>query len=118
MILFNAEKQFTRTHLLPTFRSLEKGDVLMVEAEPKYYGYMAQAVISASLRPLSDQERLLFDVSQECFDDLLSKLRPGRSYKSLVEEWNALAKCKGVLAGRTMGHGLGLGQWSAHDTIG
>jgi Xaa-Pro dipeptidase len=110
MILFNAEKKFTQTHLLPTFRSLEKDDVLMVEAEPKYYGYMAQAVISASLRPLSDQERLLFNASQECFDDLLSELRPGRSYKSLVEKWKAVASRKGVSAGRTMGHGLGLGQ--------
>jgi Xaa-Pro aminopeptidase len=110
MILFNAEKQFTQTHLLPTFRSLEKDDVLMVEAEPKYYGYMAQAVISASLRPLSDQERLLFDASQECFDDLVSELRPGRSYTSLVQKWKAVANRKGVSAGRTMGHGLGLGQ--------
>ena len=110
MILFSADKRFWQLQLLPTFRSLENGDVLMVEAEPKYFGYMAQAVISASLRPLTDQERLLFDASQECFDDLLSELRPGRSYADLIQRWKAIANRKGVSAGRTMGHGLGLGQ--------
>jgi Xaa-Pro aminopeptidase len=110
MLLVSADKRFWQLQLLPTFRSLESDDVLMVEAEPKYFGYMAQAVISASLRPLSDQERLLFDTSQECFDNLLSELRPGRSYASLIQKWRAIANRKGVSAGRTMGHGLGLGQ--------
>jgi Xaa-Pro aminopeptidase len=110
MILFSADKRFWQTQLLPTFRTLESDDVLMVEAEPKYYGYMAQAVISASLRPLSNLERLLFDTSQECFDILLSELRPGRGYASLIEKWQAIANRNGVSAGRTMGHGLGLGQ--------
>jgi Xaa-Pro aminopeptidase len=110
MILFSADKRFWQTQLLPTFRALESDDVLMVEAEPKYFGYMAQAVISASLRPLSDRERLLFDTSQECFDALLSELRPGRSYESLIQKWKAIANRNGVSAGRTMGHGLGLGQ--------
>ena len=110
MILFSAEKAFWQTQLMPTFRSLEQGDVLMVEAEPKFYGYMAQAVISASLRPLTDLEKRMFDASQECFHELLSEMRPGRSYKSLIEFWNASAKRRGLSAGRTMGHGLGLGQ--------
>ena len=53
---------------------------------------------------------MLFDASQECFDDLLSELRPGRSYADLIQRWKAIANRKGVSAGRTMGHGLGLGQ--------
>jgi Xaa-Pro aminopeptidase len=110
MILFSTEKRFWQTQLLPTFRSLERDDVLMVEAEPKVFGYMAQAVISASLRPLSNQERSMFDTSLECFDELLSAMRPGRSYKDLIETWKVRAKRRGFSAGRTMGHGLGLGQ--------
>ena len=60
MILFNAEEKFYQTQLLPTFRCLKHGDAVVVEAEPKFYGYMAQAILSATLRPLSDLEVLTF----------------------------------------------------------
>lgn len=110
MILFSADKRFWQTQLLPTFRNLEADDIVLVEAEPKFYGYMAQSVISASLRPLSNAERRLFDASQACFDEILSALVPGRTYKSAVEIWKTTASKFGATAGRTMGHGLGLGQ--------
>jgi Xaa-Pro dipeptidase len=110
MILFNADNRFYQTQLLPTFRCLEQGDAVVVEAEPKFYGYMAQAILSASLRPLSDLEARLFAASQTCFEVLMTELRPGRSYKDLINVWTLLAKREGVVAGRTMGHGLGLGQ--------
>lgn len=110
MILFSADKRFWQTQLMPTFRTLERDDVVMVEAEPKYYGYMAQAVLSASLRPLTNLEKSLFAASRACFDELLWQLRPGRSYKSLIEIWKNVARRERATAGRTMGHGLGLGQ--------
>jgi Xaa-Pro dipeptidase len=110
MILFNAADKFYQTQLLPTFRCLERGDAVVVEAEPKFYGYMAQAILSATLRPLSDLEARLFGASRTCFEALIAELRPGRSYKELIGIWNAVAKQERVNAGRTMGHGLGLGQ--------
>jgi Xaa-Pro dipeptidase len=110
MILFNADDRFYQTQLLPTFRRLQDGDAVVVEAEPKFYGYMAQAVLSATLRPLSDVEARLFAASRTCFEGLMPELRPGRSYKDLISVWRLLAKREGVVAGRTMGHGLGLGQ--------
>jgi Xaa-Pro aminopeptidase len=110
MILFSADKRFWQTQLLPTFRNLEPDDVILVEAEPKFYGYMTQSVISASLRPLTNVERKLFDASHACFEEILSAMVPGRSYESLVEVWKTTARKHGVAAGRTMGHGLGLGQ--------
>ena len=110
MILFNAEEKFHQTQLLPTFRFLKHGDAVVVEAEPKFYGYMAQAILSATLRPLSDLEVRLFAASRTCFEALMTELRPGRSYKDLIELWRLVAKREGVVAGRTMGHGLGLGQ--------
>ena len=101
---------FIRTQLLPTFRCLIRGDAVVVEAEPKFYGYMAQAILSAALRPLSDLEVMLFAASRACFEALLPELRPGRSYKALIDIWKVVATNHGVVAGRTMGHGLGLGQ--------
>ena len=63
---------------------LKHGDAVVVEAEPKFYGYMAQAILSATLRPLSDLEARLFAASRTCFEALMTELRPGRSYKDLI----------------------------------
>jgi Xaa-Pro aminopeptidase len=110
MILFSAAPKLWQTQLLPTFRQLAGGDILLIEAEAKYAGYMAQAVDTVSLRPFSAAEERLIAVSEECFHMLLTELRVGVSYASLIERWEAFARRAGCRAGRTMGHGLGLGQ--------
>ena len=88
MILIGAARRIWQTQLLPTFRKLDGQDVVMIEAEPKYYGYMAQAVDTVSLRPLSDVEARLFDVSHECFQVLLDAMRPGVAYADLISRWD------------------------------
>jgi Xaa-Pro aminopeptidase len=110
MILFSADKRFWQTHVMPTFRLLTQGDVVMLEAEPKYYGYMAQAVDSIALRPLAKGEERLFEVSRDSFEFLLNELRPGKTYAHIIRNWEAHVKKLGSVAGRTFGHGLGLGQ--------
>jgi Xaa-Pro dipeptidase len=110
MMLFGAGPRMWQTQLLPSFRRLEPGDILLIEAEAKYAGYMAQAVDTVSLRPLSRLEARLLDVSAECFEALLSACRPGTSYAALIRLWEDFARKAGCVAGRTMGHGLGLGQ--------
>jgi Xaa-Pro aminopeptidase len=110
MFLFSAEERSWQTQVMPTFRKLSRGDVVMVEAEPKYYGYMAQTVDTVSLRALSSEETRLFDVSHDCFEMLLDGMRPGAGYADLIGRWEAFARKSGAAPGRTMGHGLGLGQ--------
>ena len=110
MLLFSADERIWQTQVMPTFRKLARSDVIMIEAEPKYYGYMAQTVDTVSMRPLSGEEARLFDISHDCFGMLLSAMRPGVSYADLVVRWVAFAEKCNALAGRTMGHGLGLGQ--------
>jgi Xaa-Pro aminopeptidase len=110
MILFSAGRRVWQTQLLPTFRNLDAEDVVVVEAEPKYYGYMAQAIDTVSLRPLSSVEARLFEISHECFHILVDALRPGISYADLISRWESMARKAGCIPGRTMGHGLGLGQ--------
>ena len=110
MLLFSADERIWQTQVMPTFRKLARGDVVMIEAEPKYYGYMAQTVDTVSLRPLSGEEKSLFDISVDCFELLLEGMRPGTSYAELIGRWEAFARKCGASPGRTMGHGLGLGQ--------
>ena len=118
MILIGAARRIWQTQLLPTFRKLDGQDVVMIEAEPKYYGYMAQAVDTVSLRPLSDVEARLFDVSHECFQVLLDAMRPGVAYADLISRWKSFARRARYLPGRTLGHGLGLGQDGPLTTAG
>ena len=110
MMLFSAGPRVWQTQLLPTLRTLDAQDVVVVEAEAKYYGYMAQAVDTVSLRSLSSTEARLFEISHECFYLLLDAMRPGVSYADLISRWESMARKAGCIPGRTMGHGLGLGQ--------
>jgi Xaa-Pro aminopeptidase len=111
MFLFAAEPRMWQTHLLPdSKRLLSAEDVLIIEADTKLMGYTAQAVDTVSLRPFTPLERRLFDVSIECFHAVLAAMRPGCPYSELMRIWEKTARQAGQLAGRTMGHGLGLGQ--------
>ena len=72
---------------------------------------MVQSVETIALRPLSSAtEALLLDVSKACFDAVLAAMKPGIAYADLIALWEKSATGAEYQAGRTMGHGLGLGQ--------
>jgi Xaa-Pro aminopeptidase len=110
MMLFFADKTMWQTQLMPANRLLGTDDIILIEADTKYQGYTSQAVDTVSLRKFTAQERSLFDVSTDCFHRLLEAMRPGRAYADLIADWQRIANQWGARAGRTMGHGLGLGQ--------
>jgi Xaa-Pro aminopeptidase len=110
MILFSADPQMWQTHLLPRFRRVTADDVIVIEAETKFCGYIAQSVETVAMRPLSRTEQLLLDVSQACFDAVLAAMKPGVAYADLIALWEKAAAGADHQPGRTMGHGLGLGQ--------
>jgi Xaa-Pro dipeptidase len=110
MMLFNADSHMWQTHLLPRFRRLQADDVIMIEAEAKYFGYIVQSVETIALRPLRASETRLLDVSKECFDTVLAAMKPGVPYADLIALWEKTAAGTDHHAGRTMGHGLGQGQ--------
>jgi Xaa-Pro aminopeptidase len=110
MILFGADPHMWQTHLLPRFRRVAADDVIVIEAETKFCGYIAQSVETAAMRPFSRSEQLLLDVSQICFDAILAAMKPGVAYADLIALWEKTATGAGHQPGRTMGHGLGLGQ--------
>jgi Xaa-Pro aminopeptidase len=110
MLLMGTGARMWQTQLLPSFRALAADDIVIIEAEPKFYGYMAQAVDTVSMRPLTSAESRLLEVSTECFYALAEHMRPGVAYRDVTAQWEALARKAGCRPGRTMGHGLGLGQ--------
>ena len=110
MMLLGCAPTMVQTHLDVEFRRIRDDDILLLEAEPKLFGYASQAVQTVSMRPLSAEEDGILKASQTCFDGLFEALKPGASYRDLIDQWNRTAKREGWSAGRSMGHGLGLGQ--------
>ena len=110
MILVGIGKAPSQTFLMPTFRALEAGDIVICESEIKYAGYMAQSIEAVSLGPPGDDYRRLFEASLSCFEMLLAAIRPGVAYAELIRLWGAHMEKAGLRAAPTMGHGVGLGQ--------
>ena len=110
MMLFSADRRMWQTHLLPRFRRVHSDDVIVVEAEAKFFGYIAQSVETIALRPLSRREALLLDVSKACLDIVMAAMKPGIAYADLIALWEKTATGVEHQPGRTMGHGLGQGQ--------
>ncbi len=110
MLLIGIGKAPSQTFLMPTFRALEDGDILICESEIKYAGYMAQSIEAVSLGPPEAEYERLFEASLSCFEILLDAMRPGVPYAELIRLWGAHMERAGLKAAPTMGHGLGLGQ--------
>jgi Xaa-Pro aminopeptidase len=110
MMLLGCGPTMEQTHLDTEFRRIRDDDVLLLEAEPKVFGYASQAVQTVSMRPLSAEEDGILKVSSACFDAVFEAMKPGGSYRDLIDLWSRTAKREGWSAGRSMGHGLGLGQ--------
>ena len=110
MLLIGIGKAPSQTFLMPTFRALEDGDILICESEIKYAGYMAQSIEAVSLGPPGADYQRMFEASLSCFGVLLEAIRPGIAYAELIRLWGAHLEKAGFRAAPTMGHGLGLGQ--------
>ncbi len=110
MLLIGIGKAPNQTYLLPTFRNLERNDILICESEIKYAGYMAQSIEALCLGPPSFDYQHLFEASLECFHLLLDMVKPGVPYAELIRKWEEHMTQRGCLATPTLGHGLGLGQ--------
>ena len=110
MMLLGSSPTMLQTHLEVEFRRIRDDDILLLEAEPKIFGYASQAVQTVSMRPLTREEDGILKASQACFDTLFEALRPGGSYRDLIDLWQRTAQRERWYPGRSMGHGLGLGQ--------
>ena len=110
MFLLGCAPTMSETQVDVAFRRVDENDILLLEAEPKFFGYAAQAIQTLGMRRLTQEEEGLLQTSQACFEVLLDAMKPGRSYLDLIDLWHKTAARDGRVAARTMGHGIGLGQ--------
>jgi Xaa-Pro dipeptidase len=105
-----------RTLTRPTFRTLERGDLIINELEACWIGYQAQCVQPVFVEEASPVHQELIKIQREVFNDVLAAIKPGTTLGILSDVTDrAVARSApktGVAAGAkaklTM-HGKGAG---------
>jgi Xaa-Pro dipeptidase len=105
-----------RTLTRPTFRILERGDLIINEIEACWIGYQAQGVQPVFVEEASEVHKELIKVQREVFNAVAEAIRPGITIEEIDEAANGAvrraAPSKGPAAGATTKltmHGKGAG---------
>jgi len=91
-------------------RPLQAGDMINTELEAKYGGYIAQTVQAACLGKISTDLKRAFEVSVKVFDEMVKFMKPGVSYRAVVEFYQKLVRDSGFLPKGMLLHGRGIGE--------
>jgi Xaa-Pro aminopeptidase len=78
-------KNPTRTLTRPTFRPLERGDLIIDELEASWIGYRSQIVQPVFVEVVDPVHAELFKVQKDVFNAVLEKLKPGVTVRELAE---------------------------------
>ena len=109
MIYWSAGQGRSVSHLVPTTRKLQAGDLLTNEIEAKWGGYIAQVVAPAFVGPIPPHHQSTYATSKKMFDVLCPRMRPGTALGSLSKEYQTMAKDAGYGPATWLFHGRGLG---------
>jgi Xaa-Pro aminopeptidase len=92
----------------PTLRTLELGDMMLIEIDGRYGGYIAQIDSMFTMGPAGRQTKDAFELAVESFNRVVEHMKPGVTVAELVE----VARVDGMggrgFASLTM-HGRGTG---------
>jgi Xaa-Pro aminopeptidase len=91
-------------------RPLQAGDMINTELEAKYGGYIAQTVQAACLGKIPTDLKRAFDVSVKVFDEMVKFMKPGVSYRAVVEFYQKLVRDSGFIPKGMLLHGRGIGE--------
>jgi Xaa-Pro dipeptidase len=91
-------------------RSLQAGDMINTELEAKYGGYIAQTVQAACLGKIPLALKRAFDVSVKVFDELVTFMKPGVSFRDVVSFYQKLVRNSGHTPKGMLLHGRGIGE--------
>ena len=86
---------------------LEKGDVILTEISPRFYGYWAHCQISAAVGGPTPEYRELFEVAYASYMNTLNILRPGIKIRDLAAAFEAPIKEAGMTSLHPYAHGTG-----------
>jgi Xaa-Pro aminopeptidase len=91
-----------------TTRPLEKGDIIIVEYHANYGGYLIAVEHSLSLGKPKKQFREIHRVSEECYHQGVSAMRPGVSFEEMIQAFREPADRAGMayIELGVCGHGL------------
>lgn len=92
-----------RTLTRPTYRNLERGDIILNEIESSWNGYRAQGIQPICVETCDPMYAQLLDLQVRVFHDLIEKLKPGTTVGELVDA------CKKSCASQRPTHGLAAG---------
>jgi Xaa-Pro aminopeptidase len=91
-------------------RPLQAGDMINTELEAKYGGYIAQTVQAACLGKIPTELKRGFEVSVKVFDEMVKFMKPGVSYRAVVEFYQKLVRDSGFIPKGMLLHGRGIGE--------
>ena len=91
-------------------RPLQVGDMINTELEAKYGGYIAQTVQAACLGKIPPELKRAFDVSVKVFDELVTFMKPGVSFRDTVGFYQKLVRESGHTPKGMLLHGRGIGE--------
>lgn len=91
-------------------RPLQAGDLFNMELEAKYGGYIAQTVQAGCLGERPKELVRAFEVSCQIFDALLSVVKPGITYRTVLSEYQKMVRDAGLIPKGMLMHGRGLGE--------
>jgi Xaa-Pro dipeptidase len=91
-------------------RPLLAGDTINTELEAKYGGYIAQTVQAACLGKVPIELKRAFEVSVKAFDELVTFMKPGISFREVVAFYQKLVRESGHTPKGMLLHGRGIGE--------
>jgi len=91
-------------------RPLQAGDMINTELEAKYGGYIAQTVQAACLGERPKELVRAFEVSCQVFDELLKVIKPGKTYREIIQAYQGMVRESGHIPKGMLLHGRGLGE--------
>lgn len=91
-------------------RPLQAGDMINTELEAKYGGYIAQTVQAACLGKIAPELKRAFAVSVKVFDELVRFMKPGVSFREVVQLYQKLVRESGHTPKGMLLHGRGIGE--------
>ncbi len=92
----------------PSFRSLAAGDMLVVEIEGRWGGYISQIDQTAAIGSVTTDRQDAMKLAFEAFDTVMDALKPGVTVRELIATASLSAK-GGRLTTGLGGHGRGTG---------
>jgi Xaa-Pro aminopeptidase len=91
-------------------RPLQADDMINTELEAKYGGYISQTVQAACLGKIPPDLKRAFDASVHVFDELVNFMKPGVTYRAVVEYYQRLVRGAGFIPKGMLLHGRGIGE--------